>query len=312
MTDVSTEPQCCFLCGAGEAVVLCSTRDFCYETCSNEFQYVRCAGCGHVYLKNRPSLTAIEVIYPENYLTYDYEAHLGGLINKLRSFVQRAKVAPLRRHAASGDVILDVGCGGGDFLALVQRYGDPSWQLYGVDFSPAAIKQLTQRGQKGIEARFEEMQWDGPPVGAIVMNQLIEHVADPGASIRKSFELLRPGGALIMETPSLDGWDARMFRRRHWGGWHAPRHWNLFTPASLRRCVEAAGFEVAEVKHILSPFSWLHSVQYTLRDRFGLGRIARWSDVDRIVPLCIAGTIDVLQLALTSKTACMRLVARKP
>lgn len=137
-------------------------------------------------------------------------------------------------------------------------------------------------------------------------------VADPGASIRKSFELLRPGGVLIMETPSLDAWDARLFRRRYWGGWHAPRHWNLFTPASLGRCVEEAGFKVALITHVLSPFSWLHSVQYALRERFGFHRLGRWFDVDRLLPLSIASGIDLLQLVLTGKTANMRVVAQKP
>ncbi len=299
-------------CGIADSRIVCLTRDFCYETCGNGFAYVECAGCGHVYLRNRPDLPALDTIYPRSYLTYDYVDHLGGFINSLRNIVQKLKVAPLRRYAERGDSILDIGCGAGDFLALVRRFGDPSWDLYGVDFSPAAVEQLGRRGLKAIQARFEEMEWTGAPVGAIVMNQLIEHVADPAASIAKSFELLRPGGALIMETPNLDAWDARLFRRRYWGGWHAPRHWNLFTPATLGRCVEEAGLQLTEVTHILSPFSWLHSIQYLLRERFGWERLGRLFDVDNLLPLCLASGVDLVQRGVTGRTANMRLVAIKP
>jgi SAM-dependent methyltransferase len=144
------------------------------------------------------------------------------------------------------------------------------------------------------------------------MNQLIEHVEDPLAATRKAFEVLRPGGVLIIETPNINSWDARLFQKRYWGGWHAPRHWNLFDSETLSQCVKRAGFDIIEVSYILSPFSWLHSVQYCLREYFGLQRFARWFDVDHFIPLCIVSTLDLIQLGLTGRTANMRLIAKKP
>lgn len=309
---VPTQEQSCALCGTDKSEEICITQDFCYETCENDFAYVRCSSCGHVYLRNRPTLDSLDVIYPNTYLTYGYEEHLGRFINDLRNRVQRAKVRPLAKFARPGDAVLDVGCGGGDFLSLVRRFGDASWHLYGVDFSPRAAESLRARGLEVVQERFEELDWQGRPVGAIVMNQLIEHVEDPIASVRKAAQILRPGGVLIMETPSLEGWDARLFRRRFWGGWHAPRHWNLFTAASLTRCVEQAGLEVAEITYLMSPFTWLHSIQYFLRDRLGWRTLGRWIDVDNFLPLCGAAAFDVLQLSVSRRTANMRFVARKP
>jgi SAM-dependent methyltransferase len=263
-------------------------------------------------LHNRPRLSELGVIYPDSYLPYDYESHLGGFINALRDRVQRVKIRPLERYLRAGDAIMDVGCGDGHFLDLVRRFGDPSWTLYGVDFSELAAERLRARGLNALQQRFEELDWADGTVGAIVMNQLIEHVEDPTASIAKAYDVLKPGGVLIMETPTLDGWDARLFRARYWGGWHAPRHWNLFTAQSLGRCVEEAGFHVAEVNYLLSPYSWLHSIQYFLTERLGWRRLARLFDVDRLVMLCASGVVDLAQIALSGKTASMRLIAQKP
>ena len=33
-----------------------------------------------------------------------------------------------------------------------------------------------------------------------------------------------------MKTPNVEGLDAKLLRHRNWGGYHAPRHWVLFTP----------------------------------------------------------------------------------
>ena len=143
------------------------------------------------------------------------------------------------------------------------------------------------------------------------MNQLIEHLEDPGNAMRKAREILRPGGVLIMETPSLEGPDARIFRSRYWGNWHAPRHWHLFSAASLGAAAERAGLRMVSVDYILCPFSWLHSVQYMLRERFGWERIGRWIDVDRIVPLAAATGFDLVQRIFTRKTSNMRVIVQK-
>ena len=50
-----------------------------------------------------------------------------------------------------------------------------------------------------------------------------------------------------MKTPNVEALDARLLRHRNWGGYHAPRHWVLFTPKTFRRVAEQAGFTVARL-----------------------------------------------------------------
>jgi hypothetical protein len=83
----------------------------------------------------------------------------------------------------------------------------------------------------------------------------------------------------VIVTDNTDTPSFTLFRRRHWGGYHWPRHWYLFDPASLRSLGARAGFEVVEVATTLSPVNWVYSFHNLLADlgaprwmtdRFGL------------------------------------------
>src|SRR5436190_317457 len=132
--SVETIRATCNSCGSSDADPLGQSPDFEYATCTGEFRFVRCRFCGLVYLKDRPVPSALNIIYPPNYIPYRFNEHLGPVIAHLRDFVQKGKIAPIRRFAQPGCLIVDVGCGGGEFLRLLKQHGDPSWRLMGVDF----------------------------------------------------------------------------------------------------------------------------------------------------------------------------------
>src|SRR5207244_5463137 len=101
----------------------------------------------------------------------------------------------------------------------------------------------------------------------VIMNQLIEHVRDPIAVLHRVARALRPGGHLFVETPNLDSLDARLFRRRYWGGYHLPRHFHLFDSKSLPRLVRQAGLTPIGLKPLVCPQFWIISLQNWLSDR---------------------------------------------
>lgn len=309
---VAVNEVTCPVCGGDHHTLVARTVDFCYGTCDNEFDYVRCQPCGQVYLRNRPLVSELDVIYPPEYLSNDYRHHLGGFISRLRDAFQRTKIDVLRRHLRTGDLVAEIGPGGGDYLDIVRRHGDPSWEMLGIDFSETAVTAMRKRGLRAIQARIEEVQWRERPAGAFVMHQLIEHVEEPRQVLRKCHQALREGGVMVLETPTTESWDARVFPPRYWAGWHAPRHWSLFDANTLSRLARQEGFEIAEINYILSPFVILHSLQYMLRDRLGIGRLARVFDVDRLLPLFVASALDRLLLLFGLKTSNMQMVLRKP
>src|SRR5207249_2223304 len=98
----------------------------------------------------------------------------------------------------------------------------------------------------------------GEPFDAVVMADVIEHLADPVAALRHCSALLRPGGVLCVITPDPSSRVARAAGARWWG--LLPAHTFLFPRATLSDVLRAEGFETVEDAGLVRSFSagyWL-------------------------------------------------------
>lgn len=308
---VPTVTVACPHCREDGHRVVGQTPDLEMGTCVNEFRFAECTACGWVYLRDRPAPSALDTIYPHSYAPHDYDAYLGAFTRWLRHRVLTGKANWLARLAPASATVVDVGCGNGDLLRGLREVGPAQWKLLGIDISQAAVEALRSSGIEGHAGRFEEMAWRGP-ADLVLLLQTIEHVDDPMATLKKAWEVLEPGGALVVETPSLDGWDAAWFRRRHWGGWHAPRHWTLFDRRTLAEAFTDAGFEIVSSKYLLSPNTWILSLHNWLIERPRARRLARFCEWKFPPALAAACAADVLQLLARGRTSNLRMVGRKP
>ena len=129
--------------------------------------------------------------------------------------------------------------------------------------------------------------------------------------IRKVGSWLTPQGILAIETPNLDSLDVRMFQERYWGGYHIPRHWNLFTPETLGRLLEDHGFEVLSVRYQTGHSFWMYSLHHVLRyGRRPRPGLARWFDPFSSLPFLILFTaIDKIRAWFGYKTSSMLILA---
>jgi hypothetical protein len=79
---------------------------------------------------------------------------------------------------------------------------------------------------------------------------------------------------LLIKTPNYDALDARIFRHRSWGGYHAPRHFVLFDRDSFARMAENQGLHVGSFACAQGAPFWTVSVLNELR-MLGLVKISR-------------------------------------
>ena len=165
-------------------------------------------------------------------------------------------ILALSSDLPAGSKVLDLGCGNGSFISL---FRDRNWKLYGSDFSPTGID-IARQNFAGIDffladasSPVGDIQERVGGVDAILCAEVIEHVYDPRGLVRNAFNLLEPGGTLIITTPyhgylknvmlSLTGQMDQHFTVL-WDHGHI-KFWSAKT---LRTLLEEAGFEWVEFR----------------------------------------------------------------
>jgi 2-polyprenyl-3-methyl-5-hydroxy-6-metoxy-1,4-benzoquinol methylase len=97
--------------------------------------------------------------------------------------------------------ILDVGCGWGVTLDALERRG---YRVIGMDVSRRALQQLDRPGRMLIEADLTRSIEDGVPThDAVLALDVIEHLDDDGAAVRRLGTLTKPGGIVVVSVPAL-------------------------------------------------------------------------------------------------------------
>lgn len=83
----------------------------------------------------------------------------------------------------------------------------------------------------------------------VFMLDLIEHVTEPKAYVRKAFTTLKPGGYLFLTTPNTDSIFSKIFRSK-WAVYDGMEHVRLFNVSNLSRLLREQGFSVVDKKRL--------------------------------------------------------------
>lgn len=132
--------------------------------------------------------------------------------------------------------LLDVGCGGGAFLAAF-RQAMPGWKLYGHDHCAQRRAEVEAvPGVCGFHCgALEETAAQNGPFDAVSLIYVLEHMPEPVAELSRLRGLLRPGGTLMVMVPDLaqNPFDLAVVD-----------HCGHFFADTLAHAAELAGFEV--------------------------------------------------------------------
>ncbi len=231
------EEAACEICGEKKGEPLLTAQDY---LTGDRFSLVRCESCSLCFVTPRPSADEMERYYPTIY----YGARRSfwdGLTCFLRA--RRVKQVHGRKEVGS---ILDVGCGLGGMLRLLQRRG---WHVMGTEYGKKP-REMTE-GQEGIDVRYAALEVCGLPKNAfdvITLWHVLEHLPNPKETLREIRRILKSGGGIILAVPNFESLQARL-TGRHWFHLDVPRHLFHFTPKSLVGLLEQEGFQVEKKRH---------------------------------------------------------------
>jgi 2-polyprenyl-3-methyl-5-hydroxy-6-metoxy-1,4-benzoquinol methylase len=219
------------------------------------FQLFLCRACGHRFLGGaRFSDEEIRSLYSDYYprrhlREADWRPH--SQRNGFNAWLDGARASAFRW--VPGNVrVLDIGCGFGQSLGYHANRGCEVW---GVE-SDENVKRIAEyRGFKVRIGVFDSADFPADYFDVVTLDQVIEHMRDPAATMAGVRTVLKPGGIAILSTPNPGGSGARLFGRR-WINWHAPYHLHFFSRRSMKITAERAGLDCRSLGTI-TPSEWL-------------------------------------------------------
>ncbi|VUD40304.1 Ubiquinone biosynthesis O-methyltransferase [Thalassocella blandensis] len=308
MNKINTTSQNSIFETDHEKKLIAKGFDYEYETCSNEFSFYQYFPSELVVLGERPSDDEIQGVYPSNYEPYIFNKW-GGIIGRARQFVQKSKVKVLSRFLREENArVLDIGCGAGNLLLLMKKYGKKTWQLHGNDLNTDALMSLKNMGIMVHACDYRDIPLSNY-FDLIILNQVIEHFSDPRDLVDVCAKLLKPNGYIFIETPSSDGLDFKIFRSGVWGGYHIPRHFYIFNESNLSLMLKDYRYTVTKVDYLTSPAFWTQSLHHYFMER-NFNRLAKIFHLKNLLLTALVTSVDLLIAVLGLKTSNMRIVAR--
>jgi SAM-dependent methyltransferase len=211
------------------------------------FSFVRCLNCGLIRLD--PPVPAREQVryYGDDYLPHRGPAawgRYGRLVawSRRREDGRKLRWARRAHRLGLGTRVLDFGCGLPTFLARVREATGA--ECVGLDPTPGAWQDQDPRWN-GLRLHRSTLSEVGPegPFDLITAWHVLEHDDRPLETLSRLRALTVNGGALIVEVPDYSSLTRRL-QGSCWAGWSTPRHAFAFTPATLRRLLETAGWRV--------------------------------------------------------------------
>ena len=227
------EQVSCPVCGSEDARLLVRARDL-NTLMPGEFTLMRCRQCSMAYVNPRPTREEIAKYYPKHYWAPPPPEDTPPYLD----VATRTALATIARDFPGGRV-LDVGCGVGKVAAVMRERG-----LDAVGLEPYEHACNIAREHYGLEcvcAFLQQADLPGQSFDAVTIFDVLEHVDDPVGDLRKARSILKPGGLVFVKVPNIDALQFRVLGR--WWYWlDIPRHLMHFSPRSLHRALQEAGF----------------------------------------------------------------------
>lgn len=210
--------------------------------------------------KHEPTASSL---YDQAYYLQDCNGHIefekGGLPSRLAESLNQVVIQP-------GMMVLDIGCGRGEIIAIACRNGARVW---GIDYALAAVKiassyleqqSLTAQGAIS-QSNARQLPYANATFDLIVMLDIVEHLHpyELQEAFREANRVLHPKGTLLVHTgPNLWYYQFgypfyRIFRRLRGQALpknpkdrfptHNALHVNEQSPYSLKKALTQAGFD---------------------------------------------------------------------
>lgn len=219
--------------------------------------YVRCSACGLVQQFPLPRDVG------ELYADYPIHAAKSAAHQWFRRILLKGAYFN-HRTLTPGSRLLDFGCGDGWFLASAH---DAGLLREGYEFQPDHAARLSAHLGVPVSGSMTQLSNRNEAFDAITLHFVLEHLADPSATIASLAALLAPDGVMFIVVPNFESWESRLFRRK-WHGLDPPRHISFPGPQVIRKIASANGLAVERIRPVAFPSTSAASLVSVVAGRY--------------------------------------------
>lgn len=204
----------------------------------------RCGACGFTQPERLPVVAGFfdrlyDQLWSPEWIQEEFDSDYKDLIF-------RTILAALARRKSIGRNLLDIGSHAGRFMRLAREAG---WQPEGIELNPrTAAFAAAHTGLPVHPVNVEGLVLSGRTYGAVTLIDVLEHVPHPVELLSNVHDALETGGWVVVKVPSGPAQRQKENARALLRKGYRPRladnlvHVNHFSPRSLRKALERAGF----------------------------------------------------------------------
>jgi SAM-dependent methyltransferase len=192
----------------------------------------QCGGCGLVQLDVEPVPYYKEII------------RAAGYSREMKDFRLKQFTEFVKEYSLEGKKVLEVGCGRGEYLSLMQAAGA---KAYGLEYGDESLKICRENGLEVIKGFLDKPDYKIPAAlfDAFFIISFFEHLPNPNAALQGIYNNLSDSGVGIVEVPNFD-----MMLRENLFSEFMRDHLCYFTKQTLATALELNGFEIISCSEV--------------------------------------------------------------
>lgn len=239
---------------------LCNGEKHCHVLAVNQLNFVECTNCHFRFMNPYLSEKGMSLLYENSEILsqvnpaleryYEYsDMHNSRTLRDYQTVLNYAKQNFGENEKLK---LFEVGYGTGGFLLEAIK---SEWQVDGIETSRQNSEYL--QSKYGLQVRcgtfddFEAVQTD---YQMVALWDVIEHTMNPRTYLKKAYQMLSPGGLLVLATPNISGLLNQIseFVYMITGGTvkslvrrlYVFEHVGYYTPKTLTGLISQEGFEL--------------------------------------------------------------------
>ncbi|NQU32514.1 MAG: class I SAM-dependent methyltransferase [Bacteroidetes bacterium] len=213
----------------------------------NDAVIATCSGCGVERLAEADSIDSKAYDSKEYRTVVDQGLKIEDFFSQADPVQINYMIAGAWPFSFRDKTVADIGCGGGSFIDNIKGLAENI-----IAIEPTAMYQdsLRKRGYEVYSYVSEAIVKQEESVDLAVSFQVIEHVQNPRSFLAEIYDLLKPGGTLLIATPNRNDILMKLLPDEFPSFYYRIVHRWYFHRESLARCAVEAGFKIESEKYL--------------------------------------------------------------